>query len=299
MSKKKKTDKPFFSIRGGKCTICNKLVQNLNRHNTSNLHKSMLNKNNDNNFEYKDIITILKNQKKLIDQLISERSIVRKIFKSFKSELIDVINRCTDFTNSIVKYEKNIIFSNEIKSLSSFLEKATNNLFVLRSEKSDIDLLIEELEPIAEDKDERVVNLDKREEKIELQFKPNPQKSYSKIMDDIKIKNELVKKYGINRANKLQEVIKNFYKSIDNRRLFVVKNHLHVNMIENQIIKDILSQHDKNSIKNLSNKSLLKFCKKSFEIFYMEEAKQFENLQLPENTTINRRFLKQIIKKID
>lgn len=298
MTKSNKSKNPFYSSRGSKCQICNKFVNNLNRHNESMSHINMMNKTNESNFEYRDIIEVLKMQKTLIDKLIFERTNVKKIFNGFKYEMIDMINRCTEFVNKISMYEKNILFSEEIKNLSSSIKKSTNNLFVLRSEKSETDCLMEELEPIKEDKEEKVINIQNRQEDINLLIKPNIQKPNSKLLDDIKVRGEFLKKFGVNRSEKLIEYIKGFYKLVDIKKLYVVKNQFHINIIENEIIKELMIHHDKNSVRKLEIKDMKKFCTNTFESFYDRDVKKFEKNNNPQDSYITRRFMKQIIKKL-
>lgn len=299
MTKSKRSNNPFNSSRGSKCQICNRFVHNLNRHNESISHINMMNKTTESNFEYKDIIEALKIQKTLINKLIAERTNVKKIFNGFKNEMIDIINRCTEFVNTISKYEESILFSEEIKNLSSNIKKKTNNLFVLRSEKSESDCLLEELEPIKENIQEKLINIENRQENISLLIRPNTQKPYVKILDDSNLRSEFLKKFGVNRSAKLLDCIRGFYKLVDIKKLFVVKNHLHINMIENEIVKDLMIHHNKNSIKNLQLEEMNKFCHKSFDAFYLREGRRFENFQNPQDSYITRRFMKQIIKKIN
>lgn len=299
MAKSNKPKNPFYSARGGKCQICNKFVNNLNRHNESMSHINMMNRTNESNFEYRDIIDILKTQKILINKLISERTNIKKIFNGFKSEMIDTINRCTEFVNKISKYEESILFSKEIKNLSSSIQKNTNNLFVLRSKKSEIDCLIEELEPDEENTKEKVINIENCHENINILIKPNMQKSNSKLLDDIKVRSDFLKKFGVNRSAKLIDYIKSFYKFVNIKKLYVLKNQFHINIIENEIVKELMFHHDKKSIRKLELKDMKKFCNNVFESLYLREVKKFEKNNNPLDSYITRRFLKQIIKKIN
>lgn len=280
----------FKSNRGGKCDICNTTLQNLNRHYESNAHKNQMNKNLGINFEYKQLIQILKYQKRLIDCLIGERINVKRTYKSFKNELIEVINRCTDFANSLDKFEKNVVFNSEIKNLTKTVEKSTSNFFIIRSNKTEQDLLIDELEPYNYNSNITCNRIHPSLKDIEEIFGSSKLTTISQIVEEFDFKKTFIKKFGINRSQKLVEYIRPFYKSLDAKRLFIVKNHFNINIIENIIFKSLMINFNKISIKKLTEVDLKKFCNEEFDNFYDKEVKKYEGNDKSQNSNFTQKI---------
>lgn len=279
----------FKSIRGGKCHLCNIHLQNLQRHYNSNGHKNLMKKKVDTHFEYKKIIQILKHQKKLIDRFIRERINVKNVFKSFKNELIDCINRCIEFANSLEKYEKNIILGSEIKILTKNVEKAASEFFILKSNDTENDLF-NDLEILKDSNKIKNKNYSSLKEVNKI-FGENSLETNGQLIEQANYKKIFVKKFGLNRSQKLIDFIRPFYKTIDNKRLFILKNHFCINLIENIIIDSLMKNVDKKIIKNMSEDDLTKFCNDVFDNFYNNEARQYEGAINPQDTLIENFFV--------